>query len=1087
MHDTARILVMFLCFVTALQAQDKTEEAWRHVNAGVALLEQYSNEKAAVEFRAALELDPKLNAARINLAIALHHASLIPEALAEASKAAEAAPDSPHAHYLVALNARQSNDLPLARASFERVHQLDPTDTATRIHLARLCMEAQEFPRALELLTDAAEREPFNTTAVYNLGMTLQRLGRRDEAKPLLQRFQQLRTSGYATALGTQYLEAGRYAAAVTADARTQPFAPNGASVALTVPEALRGAVPACDAAKPAAKINLADIDADGDEDALLCGPDGARVWLNTAGSFKAGAQLFDAATYGALAGDMNADGANDIVLLTAAGAHILCNGADGFVDATAQAGFPAALGHLHCGALADVDHDGDLDILLGTSEGVQLLRNNGDGTFLDITANAGVGNKEAVHAIAASDLDNGRDIDLVLALSSGARIAKNRRDGTFAATALGTPAQAVRVLAIGDSNKDGFEDLFLGGEAAAERLQSNGRGGYSTVSMAIAHSDTALFTDIDNDGWLDLLVLADGRVLWCRGAPAGLQAPAILSGEAPLATRAMAAADIDGDGDSDIVCADASAHPQVLLNSVTPSARALELSLTGRVSNRSGFGTKIDLRAGSLTQKLETGSSFPPNRPAVPHCGLGNRTQVDAVRLLWPSGNVQAELPTRTTPLHWKIEEVDRKPSSCPNLYTWNGHQFQFITDFMGGGEMGAWVEEGLRNSPDPEEYVRIPPGALVPRNGFLELRVTNELEEALFIDHLSLLAVDHPSGIHVFPNEGMSFVAPRPWQLHALSDLQSALRVTDAAGREHTDSVAVVDRSSAAEFFRTAIRGFSTAHWLQFEFATIPEHPVLLLSGWTDYAFSSDTRRAQQAGLQLNPPSLEAQQPDGSWRVVESDIGIPVGSPQSYCVDLHGKLHRGVTRLRLSTNMCVHWDRIALAQGHPELRPQVSRALPHTANLAWRGYSGLRPTSANSTGGFDYARVACAAQWKTFAGFFTRFGEVNSLLDAVDDIFVVSASGDEIALQFREQDFPALRAGWTRTWMLHADGFSKEMDPNSATPDSLLPLPFHGMSRYPYGSNEHFPMTPEREAIMRRYNTRHLRSRIPAAVQAR
>ena len=83
------------------------------------------------------------------------------------------------------------------------------------------------------------------------------------------------------------------------------------------------------------------------------------------------------------------------------------------------------------------------------------------------------------------------------------------------------------------------------------------------------------------------------------------------------------------------------------------------------------------------------------------------------------------------------KVEELDRKPSSCPFLFTWNGSRFEFITDFLGGGEMG-YLEEppGERNTPDPVEYVRVTGDQLRPRDGKYELRVTNELEESMFLD---------------------------------------------------------------------------------------------------------------------------------------------------------------------------------------------------------------------------------------------------------------------------------------------------------------------------------------------------------------
>jgi hypothetical protein len=87
-----------------------------------------------------------------------------------------------------------------------------------------------------------------------------------------------------------------------------------------------------------------------------------------------------------------------------------------------------------------------------------------------------------------------------------------------------------------------------------------------------------------------------------------------------------------------------------------------------------------------------------------------------------------------------------------------------------------------------------------------------------------------------------------------------------------------------------------------------------------------------------------------------------------------------------------------------------------------------------------------------------------------------VISRPGDDAS--FDATALPALPAGWRRTYLLHSDGFSKEMDIHSATPDVLGPLPFHGMSRYPYAAPEAYPMTPARAALIERYNTRLVRS---------
>jgi hypothetical protein len=94
--------------------------------------------------------------------------------------------------------------------------------------------------------------------------------------------------------------------------------------------------------------------------------------------------------------------------------------------------------------------------------------------------------------------------------------------------------------------------------------------------------------------------------------------------------------------------------------------------------------------------------------------------------------------------------------------------------------------------------------------------------------------------------------------------------------------------------------------------------------------------------------------------------------------------------------------------------------------------------------------------------------------LLLKSDDMFVISRPGDEISLSFDTRQLPPARAGWTRTFLLYADGFSKEMDINSASPDQVSPLPFHGMTKYPYADPEAYPMTAARRAYIDKYNTR-------------
>jgi hypothetical protein len=104
-----------------------------------------------------------------------------------------------------------------------------------------------------------------------------------------------------------------------------------------------------------------------------------------------------------------------------------------------------------------------------------------------------------------------------------------------------------------------------------------------------------------------------------------------------------------------------------------------------------------------------------------------------------------------------------------------------------------------------------------------------------------------------------------------------------------------------------------------------------------------------------------------------------------------------------------------------------------------------------------------------------------VRELLALSDDVFVISRPGDALVLAFDSSALGSLAAGSRRTFLLFSDGYSKEMDINSATPDALGPLPFHAMSRYPYAAPESFPMTEARRELYERYTTRSRSAWLP------
>jgi tetratricopeptide (TPR) repeat protein len=1034
------------------------EAAWRDNNLGVALLEQFRFSDAVEAFRRALAKDPSLLAARINLAIAHLYVPDIAAAKQAAEAARAAAPDAPQPNYLLALIARSEGRAEEALPFVRQVLEKDPKDLGANVTLGQVYLQMRQFEEAAAAFRVALAAEPYNVSAAYNLGVALTRAGKREEGQQAMARFQKLRDSAYKSALGSNYLEQGRYAEALASTgAEPEAADPKTPAVSFVEKEEVRAGV---------STLVLTDLDGDEALDVVTAGREGLRLLRHEPDRFtdvteKAG--LAGTPATAALAGDYDNDGLPDLLALGAGGLSLFHNEGGGRFKA--ETGIPAWLHAAATAAFVDIDHDGDLDVFVAASapEGPSLLlRNNGDRTFTDITAAAQLGGAGGAVAVVPTDFDNRRDVDLFVLKRDRPALFKNMRDGTFkdmaAELGLAAPGPFLSAAA-GDVNKDGYTDFFLGGKGGSSLALSDGRGAFRVVPAppAAAGALAAQFVDYDNDGLLDILVAtAKGprllRNLGTSWADVSTSAFAAQTRGRTLQTAALAVGDLDADGDEDALLATPSGLLR-LVNEGGNVGHSFAVRLAGRVSNKGGVGAKVEIRAGSLRQKIETSDAVPMAAPADIVFGLGQRDAPDAVRVMWVSGIVQTETEMGAAApagrrMALAVTELDRKPSSCPYLYAWNGERFAFVTDFLGAGEMGYYHAPGVWSDPDPIEYVRIAPGLLKPRSGRYELRVTNELEEVLYLDRLRLFAIDHPADVAVYPDEGMT-ERPKAFRLYAVRDPRTP-RAADRRGRDVTARLARTDRAYVDDLPVERVRGYAREHALTFDLSGLPaSHTLLLLTGWTDYAFSSDNVAAHQAGLLLLPPRLDAEQADGTWRTVVEDVGIPVGRPQTIVVDLAGKLGPS-RRVRVVTTMRVYWDEAAVGVPAADVRLEPATLDPVRAVLGERGFSAVATDGEPLA--FDYARVSWLSPWKTMPGRYTREGDVRPLLAAADDAFVVSKPGDAVAVSFDASALAPVGPGRARTFLLQGDGFSKEMDINSASPDVVLPLPYHGMRAYPY-----------------------------------
>jgi hypothetical protein len=126
-----------------------------------------------------------------------------------------------------------------------------------------------------------------------------------------------------------------------------------------------------------------------------------------------------------------------------------------------------------------------------------------------------------------------------------------------------------------------------------------------------------------------------------------------------------------------------------------------------------------------------------------------------------------------------------------------------------------------------------------------------------------------------------------------------------------------------------------------------------------------------------------------------------------------------------------------------------------------------------------YDYDRQQTVAVSR-LSGKMTRYGEVTELLRDRDDRFVIFGPGDELTVEFDAKKLPPLPPGWKRSFVLKTWGYCKDCSLFTATGDTIEPLPFQAMSKYPYGPDEHYPDDALHQDYLRRYQTRQVGGKV-------
>ena len=399
-------------------------------------------------------------------------------------------------------------------------------------------------------------------------------------------------------------------------------------------------------------------------------------------------------------------------------------------------------------------------------------------------------------------------------------------------------------------------------------------------------------------------------------------------------------------------------------------------------------------------------------------------------------------------------IKEAPRLSGSCPMIFTWNGERFQFITDVLGVAPLGASSGDGQYFPVDHDEYVSIPGEALQARGGEYEIRVTEELREVSYLDQIRLLALDHPAGVEIVTNE--KFKSP-PFPEFRLFGVQQ--RVYPAAARDQRGAdvrAALAQRDRVyPDSFRRDQTGIAEMHHLDLDFgnAARGNQAVLILNGWVDWADGSTFLSATQAHRDLTFPYLQVKDAAGNWQTVVEDMGIPAGKPKTIAVDLTGKFLSASREVRIVTNLCVYWDEIFLIE-----EQRAAAVAPHRRGDARRGPALPRFLQGHHSSRTQAARGVRLRARQRHVDVEPHRRQLYALRRRGETAgrdrrpHGDHGLGRRSATALPRRRIARLPAGWKRDFLLLVDGWAKDADANTAFSQSVLPLPFHSMSRYPY-----------------------------------
>lgn len=991
-------------------------------NRGVGFMGKYEYENARAVFQSLLDKNRNWLDVKVNLAIAtLNRQREGDEETALRLLDEVLSADSHHlrARYCIGLLRLHLQSPDEALPHFQLVAEADPKDAYAAYYVGQCLSQQRSYEDAAEWYDKAIALDGYLRSAYYAAAQAYRALQREDDAKRMLDEFLTLEKNPRARLVEFKYTRMGPKSEALAvnlSDPAPPAPKPQGPIFADPVPLLEDGdqydwVVRRED--RPVS-ITACDINSDGLIDVFIANvldeSGGARnaVCINHAdGKFTLDTDHVLAHVpdvNAALWGDCDNDGLTDVYLCRR-GPNMLWRQSqkNAWKDVTATT--ETANGEFDTvdGAMFDADHDGDLDIFCVNFDGPnELLNNNMDGTFKPIAQERGVsGDGNGSIAVVPVDIDGDRDVDILV----------TKREKDFQ-------------LLINDRLWQ-YQDAPLTQPMAEVLLRSQSRLSEELKLDELRERHSFL-------GWAPIIINSSegpGLVGLTTGKTPVLFAPGL--GRYRFATVSFSG------------------------RQVTSENRQVR-------SNASGIGTHFAARIGSnwVTGSTLKNSSGPGQSLQPIAIGLGGHPQIDFISIDWSDGVFQTEMDLKAGE-HHVITETQRQLSSCPVLFAWNGNKYELITDVLGVGGMGYLVAPNEYATPRPWERLLLPPDALQSQENHFVLKLSEPMEEVCYLDAARLVVYDLPPVVHMTVDDRMSVQGPEPTGKPVFYRVYAQpIRAVNDRGVDVTETIVTTDHRAApvGELDERFIGRLRNDHALTIEFhpgAIDPliGQPVLIADGWVEYPYSQTMFAASQAKAEYRAPTIEAFT-NGQWHTIHAQFGYPAGMPRQMSVPLPG-LTEQTTKLRITTNQEIYWDRLIVAFAVPMPEFVVRRELKLSeAKLVQSGFA-KRTTGPQRLPQYDYDERKPFGDTRYQRGYYTQVGPMRELIEQTDDAVAIFGSGEEIHMEFIDDlpPVPNIKEGahpyddsvgqWTRRFVLEVDGWCKDMDLFTKDGETVEPLP--------------------------------------------